>query len=166
MKKLNKFIILAALLAFGSAQAAIIESLHLDFASGGDFDGTVTFSDDYSYVIDTAGYLSGGTNSYNTAIDWIWWGFATDAGSNGTNDDFLMSTSGSTWIAIEWDVASSLFNNSLSFVNGNYYNGVNYSDDIVDFFVSSNVPEPSILALMGLGIFGMGFSRRRRALKE
>ncbi len=39
----------------------------------------------------------------------------------------------------------------------------NFLDDIV--VTTSSVPEPSILALMGFGLFGFGLARRRRDLK-
>jgi hypothetical protein len=96
MKILIKAIVFSSLLVWGQASAVIVESIHLDFASGAVFDGTVTFNDGYQGMIDTEGYLVGGSNGFNEYFHWTWWQGVgqvnpQDSNSDGLLNDWLMN---------------------------------------------------------------------------
>lgn len=44
-----------------------------------------------------------------------------------------------------------------------FQNGVNWTENMVAYLDSASAPEPGILALMGMGLLGIGFSRRKKA---
>jgi len=44
-----------------------------------------------------------------------------------------------------------------------FANGVNWTENMVAYLDSASAPEPGILALMGMGLLGIGFSRRKKA---
>ena len=79
--------------------------------------------------------------------------------SDGTNEQRIVSGATDTWaffdVTSELDagkslVAFSLFGNSV---------GRTYLDDVT---INASVPEPATLTLMGLGMAGVGYQRRRR----
>ena len=51
-------------------------------------------------------------------------------------------------------------NGTSNFPNSNLCNG--QTAPLLTLNVSSNVPEPTTLALLGLGLFGLGFNKRKR----
>jgi hypothetical protein len=54
-----------------TATADVIENVHLDFQSGAQFNGTVSFLNDFSNVDGVNGLLTGGIYG-NDFINWIW----------------------------------------------------------------------------------------------
>jgi hypothetical protein len=87
----------------------------------------------------------------------------TTAGGTGTNQilDYVFSLSGSLLDSLLADS-----NISVSIANSSAVtNQTSYNDFVsVGFdYESVAVPEPSVLALFAVGLFGMGFARRRKA---
>ncbi len=162
----------------GGVSADIIETVHLDFQSGATWDGTITFNDNYAGMIDTDGYLSGGTYSYNDIyFSWTWW-----EGSNqphpyydfdGNMHDLLMSGPEPSWtsfLGITWDADASMLSGGVSIVtdiNDNYWKSYSSTgDQIVGYQVGPNpVPEPATMLLFGSGIAGLIGTRMRKKKK-
>lgn len=173
MKKLA----LAALfsLAATQASASIVETVHLEFQSGGVYDGTITFNDGYQGMVDTDGYLTGGSNNYNEYFSWTWW-----QGTNQTNPqnyfgqgymDWLMNGSSNfsytQYIGLTWDVNASVLQGGLSLVdthNSYSFGNAAYNDAIVSWSIGgTSVPESSGLLLLTLGLAGLAAQRKLRA---
>ena len=167
-------LVAAFALAVSSAKAQVTDDLTMTFQSGATFNGTVTFASDYSSVTGVDGILTGyqsGTEGYvgsgSDNISWIW-----DPGDNyasGTDNfgTFLMDGTGSetygetywNWIAFTYDYTNAP---TLEFSGVGYGNGVDYDDPMLGGTLSS-VPEPSALALLGIGVLSLGFLRCKRA---
>lgn len=158
-------------------QANIVTTLHLDFSSGAQYDGTVTFMDDYLGLIDTDGTLSGG--SYGSQhFGWTWWAGTGQPnpqdydGDAATYEDILMSGDvvGSfvNFISFSWvhgnvgDVPV-LNLDPLSNPSNNYWKSVfgEGRDTIVSGTFGNTVPEPGSLALLGLAIACIGLTKRK-----
>ena len=169
MKK--TLISIAAGLAFaGAAQADVNANVNMTFASGGTFAGVVTFANDYSNYHAVTGTLLGGTNSYNSAISWVW--YAGNNCSTGTNNfsSWLMDGTNvgdfSHFIQFAYNYTNAPV---LAFTSGVSINGfdnyVNYTDPMVSGSIAS-VPEPETYALMLAGLGLMGAVARRRSAKQ
>ena len=111
MKKLLAACTLVISGLFGSAaHANIVTTLHLDFASGAQYNGTVTFADGYAGMLDTNGTLTGGPYG-SIHFGWTWWAgtaqtnpFNAD-GDASTYEDILMTTDGpgyTDFIGLSW----------------------------------------------------------------
>lgn len=148
------------------ARASVITDVDMTFASGATFEGTVTFTNDFSKATAVTGTLSGG--GYGTdSINWVW---DTSNYSSGANNysNFLMDGSPPNayghWVqlAINYaDPAHLAFTTGLSY--GGTDNWVNYSDSFVSGTISA-VPEADSWAMLMLGVAGLAaVARKRRA---
>ena len=162
MKKL--IIISIFYLAFSSSASATVINVTLDFQSGAQFVGTITFSDTHTGMIDTDGYLNGGTNNFvNEYFHWTWWEGTNQANPNDSNsdgywNDWLMNnTEGGNdytmYIGLSW-TGRVINSGGISFitVNDPYYNGNTVYSDLITSINQSGVPGPSSLILMLLGL--------------
>lgn len=156
-----------------TAAGNVIENVHEDFLSGAQFNGTVTFLDDFSNVSGVDGSLTGGIYG-NDHIDWIWDPTNNFASSFGPQfgGNFLMDGTScgamcgsyTYFITFTWDstnapnlVISTPATDILSALGGN---NINYDDPMVDGMI--NAPELASLALLGSALAALAFFMKRR----
>ncbi|MET0014402.1 MAG: PEP-CTERM sorting domain-containing protein [Sedimenticola sp.] len=159
------FLLLISALFASPASASVIFSIE---ATAGSYtgSGTMVFADGASGEIV-------GTNP-----DWLSFDFTingenfvlSDMFSSSTegvllsaSSDFLGWTNGS-WVEFAPDYPPELLP-SIGFStssNGFYYSDVSFQDTRGTFTVT-RIPEPATLALMGLGLAGIGFARKKKA---
>jgi hypothetical protein len=167
MKKvLLPFLAAAALFASAPASATVITTLNETFASGAQFTGNLTFSDNYVDLLDVDGTLTGA--NYGTVhFGWTWYkGDSRNSNGNAANiEDWLMQgdviNQYTHFIGISWvpnqATLTILVPPAAEFNNAS----INYTDAAVSAR-TGNVPEPASLGLMGLGMLAIGALRRRR----
>lgn len=169
---MNKLLVaLFALVTSVAVEASVVRNVEMNFQSGANFTGDVTFADDFSSVLGVDGILTGyqgNTSGYvgsgSTTINWIWANgldFAAGANVYGT---FLMDNGSvygnySNWIAFTYDFSDI---NNLVFAGDVYGNMINYVDPMTDGDLSgsTSVPEPTPLLLLGLGLLAATLPRK------
>jgi hypothetical protein len=159
----------------GAAQASVIDAVEMTFQSGATFSGLVTFADDYSFVTNVTGTLTGyqfGTAGYvggsaTDSINWVWDNVNHSTGAQNYSTFLMDGTDLDYWHWIQFAYNYSAAP-TLSFTSGvsvfGTDNFVNYNDPMVSGTISA-VPEPATWAMMLLGFAGVGFMAYRRKSK-
>jgi hypothetical protein len=155
----------------GVASANIVEYVNLQFASGAQWNGTITFNDGYQGMIGTDGYVTGGAYD-GIYFTWTWLhGMSQanpfDSDGDGLYNDWLVEELAGfgAIIGLSWDAATSVTNNAITFtlLDDAYYSGLDAGDLLVSYNTNPNpVPVPAAMVLLGSGLAGLAGARLRR----
>jgi len=129
--------------------------------------GTLTFNPNYFFTVVGTGDLGG----FNSSLAL---GSISDASTGGATNGFLSVTDGSGGTFTFDLVSLSLSGNNAYATGTSTYtdaSGVAHSSSSLIFSLTSQitnswsagVPEPTTLAIFGLGLIGLGFAKRKKA---
>jgi hypothetical protein len=174
------FLVISVLCITGQAEADVVESVTMNFQSGAEFSGSVSFATDYSsitsvsgtltgYQYGTAGYVGTGSDTIDAVLALntnyssgppIYGNFLLDGPSDGSN--------GFNFIQFTYDYSNApilIFADSGAgiFGTGNY---IDYQDPLVSGQIGAvgAVPELSTWFMLLIGFAGLGLYARSRKL--
>ncbi len=168
-----KTLFFASILILGLAltsSAVTMQTIQETFQSGAVFNGTITFTGDFSSLTAVDGWLTGGTYG-NDHLTWIWAPGTNFAASLGPHygGNFLMDGTDSgnyqNFITLTWDFSGApnvVIATPGPILDPTGGNNVSYKDPLVSGSISG--PEPATLALLGGGLIGFGLLRRRKTV--